>query len=134
MRVFYDCRMTRRNNPNADRARKRSFQANLKPEENDLVNQVKALRNLTTDRGLLLALCADEIARHEGHASIEPATSQQEFLRIAMKRMGMRRKEFAELIGVKPRTFDNWLLPSNSKEFRKMPGHVRVLVTSIQKP
>lgn len=44
---------TPKKDPNAHRARKRSFQANLEPEEDALVNQVKALRRVTTDRGLL---------------------------------------------------------------------------------
>ncbi|WP_018079318.1 hypothetical protein [Thiobacillus denitrificans] len=118
--------------PNAHRARKRSFQANLEPEEDALVNQVKALRRVTTDRGLLLALCRDEIARRpRQNSKAKKKVSQQDFLRAAMKRLGLQRKAFAERIDVKPRTFNNWLLPDTSKQFRRMPDHVRVLVDAI---
>ena len=46
---------------------------------------------------------------------------QQAFLREAMRQLGMTRKQFAERIGTKERTLDNWLVPSTSKEFRTMP-------------
>lgn len=46
---------------------------------------------------------------------------QQDFLRHAMDVLGMTRGEFAERIGAKKRALDNWLLPSNSAEFRAMP-------------
>lgn len=47
--------------------------------------------------------------------------TQQDFLRQAMDTMGMTREQFAERIGAKKRGLDNWLLPSDSKEFRAMP-------------
>jgi DNA-binding transcriptional regulator YiaG len=51
----------------------------------------------------------------------ETPKTQQEFLRHAMQLMGMTRPVFAERIGTKARTLDNWLLPSDSNEFRTMP-------------
>lgn len=50
--------------------------------------------------------------------------SQQEFLRDAMRQLDMTRPQFAERIGTKARTLDNWLLPSRSNEFRAMPDMV----------
>lgn len=50
-------------NYNAHRTGKRSFQANLKPEENDLVQTVKALRGVSTDRELLILLATEEKKR-----------------------------------------------------------------------
>ena len=47
--------------------------------------------------------------------------TQQDFLRHAMEVLGMTREAFAERIGTKKRTLDNWLLPSGSVEFRAMP-------------
>jgi DNA-binding transcriptional regulator YiaG len=47
--------------------------------------------------------------------------TQQDFLRQAMVTMDMTREQFAARIGVKKRGLDNWLLPSDSKEFRAMP-------------
>jgi DNA-binding transcriptional regulator YiaG len=47
--------------------------------------------------------------------------SQQEFLREAMATLGLTREQFADRIGTKKRGLDNWLLPSESKEFRPMP-------------
>lgn len=46
---------------NNHRANKRSFQANLKPEEFALVDQVKAQTGIKTDRQLLLHLCEQEL-------------------------------------------------------------------------
>lgn len=42
--------MSERKHYNEHRAGKRSFQANLRPSENDLAQGVKALRNVKTDR------------------------------------------------------------------------------------
>ena len=47
--------------------------------------------------------------------------SQQAFLRDAMATLEYTREQFAERIGTKKRTLDNWLLPSDSREFREMP-------------
>lgn len=52
---------------------------------------------------------------------IAPQQTQQKFLRHAMAVLGMTREEFAERIGAKKRGLDNWLLPTESKEFRGMP-------------
>ncbi|MEB4590104.1 hypothetical protein VSS37_03845 [Candidatus Thiothrix sp. Deng01] len=52
----------KRNHHNRHRVGKRNFQANLKPEETALVDRVKALHNLKTDRQLLLYLCGKEVA------------------------------------------------------------------------
>lgn len=46
--------------------------------------------------------------------------SQQEFLRDAMAALNMTREQFAGRIGASRRRLDNWLLPCDSKEFRKM--------------
>lgn len=48
--------------------------------------------------------------------------TQQEFLRDAMEQLGhLTREQFAERIGTKRRTLDNWLLPDASAEHRGMP-------------
>lgn len=57
--------------------------------------------------------------------------SQQEFLRDAMRQLDMTRPQFAERIGTKARTLDNWLLPSDSNEFRAMPDMVWKFVREI---
>lgn len=46
--------------------------------------------------------------------------TQQDFLRNAMKELGMTREEFADRIGAKRRALDNWLLPADSSGFRNM--------------
>jgi len=46
---------------------------------------------------------------------------QQDFLRDAMQHLGMTRQKFADRIGAEKHVLDNWLLPSNSREFRPMP-------------
>jgi DNA-binding transcriptional regulator YiaG len=46
--------------------------------------------------------------------------SQQDFLREAMRLLGMTRDEFAERIATKRKTLDNWLLPP-SESARGMP-------------
>jgi aspartate carbamoyltransferase catalytic subunit len=56
---------------------------------------------------------------------------QQEFLRDAMQRLGMTREQFAERIGTAKRRLDNWLVPSESKEFREMDGIVWKYVREI---
>jgi len=45
---------------------------------------------------------------------------QQDFLRDAMVALDMTRDQFADRIGTSRRRLDNWLLPSESKGFRKM--------------
>jgi len=56
---------------------------------------------------------------------------QQEFLRDAMQKLRMTRPQFADRIGTKARTLDNWLLPSESNEFRTMPDMVWKFVSEI---
>lgn len=112
------------------RSGKRSFRVSLKPEESALVNAAKRLRDVKTDRELLLSLCQNEMARHDHRAS-SSAVPQQDFLRSAMKRHGLSRIEFADRIGVKKRTLDNWLLPDSSRHSRKMPDHVRLVVGEL---
>lgn len=52
--------------------------------------------------------------------------TQQEFLREALSKLGMTRAQLAERISPPgeskktKRRIDNWLLPSDSKEFRKI--------------
>jgi hypothetical protein len=58
-------------------------------------------------------------------------SSQQEFLRDAMRRLGMTREQFAERIGTAKRRVDNWLVPSESKEFREMDPIVWKFVCEI---
>ena len=46
--------------------------------------------------------------------------TQQDFLRTAMSQLDMTREQFADRIGTKKRTLDNWLLASESSEYRSM--------------
>ncbi len=57
--------------------------------------------------------------------------SQQDFLREAMTTLGLTREQFADRIGVGKRGLDNWLLPSESKEFRAMPEMARKFIREI---
>lgn len=63
--------------------------------------------------------------------------SQQEFLRDAMSQLGYTRMQLAQRIcppGGETRTkrrIDNWLLPSESKEFRKMDEIVWMYIREI---
>lgn len=65
--------------------------------------------------------------------------TQQEFLRDAMSQLGYTRMQLAERIcppGGATRTkrrIDNWLLPSESKEFRKMDEIVWMYIKEILK-
>ncbi len=56
---------------------------------------------------------------------------QQYFLRDTMQHLSMTRQEFADRIGAEKRVLDNWLLPSNSREFRPMPDTVWALIREI---
>lgn len=47
--------------------------------------------------------------------------TQQEFLFDAMATLGLTSEQFAERIGAKKRALDQWLLPSDSSEYREMP-------------
>lgn len=57
--------------------------------------------------------------------------NQQEFLRDAMRRLDMTREKFAERLGTKKRRLDNWLVPSESSEFREMDEMVWKFVREI---
>lgn len=59
------------------------------------------------------------------------ATTQQVFLRDAMRRLNMTREAFAERIGSRKRALDAWLLPDESAEYRAMPEVVRRFVAEI---
>ena len=48
-----------------------------------------------------------------------------------MRRLGMTREQFAERIGTAKRRVDNWLVPSESKEFREMDPIVWKFVCEI---
>lgn len=58
-------------------------------------------------------------------------SSQQTFLRDAMRRLNMTRDSFADRIGVRRRALDTWLLPEDSGEYRTMPGIVEKYVDEI---
>ncbi|CAG9255241.1 hypothetical protein PUN4_230138 [Paraburkholderia unamae] len=64
---------------------------------------------------------------------ISSEESQQEFLREAMERLGLSRKEFAARLSVSLPTLHNWLQPSDSQNFRKLPPIARSYVTDILK-
>lgn len=57
--------------------------------------------------------------------------NQQVFLRDAMRRLDMTREKFAERLGTKKRRLDNWLVPSESSEFREMDEMVWKFVREI---
>lgn len=57
--------------------------------------------------------------------------TQQEFLRQAMTTLGLTREQFAKRLGTSKRRVDNWLLPSESKEFRSMDDMVWNFVREI---
>jgi DNA-binding XRE family transcriptional regulator len=57
--------------------------------------------------------------------------TQQAFLRRAMSELGMTREQFAERIGTKKRTLDNWLLTAESSEYRSMPDMAWKFVREI---
>lgn len=56
--------------------------------------------------------------------------TQQEFLRDAMSALGMTRDQFAERIGAKRKTLDNWLLPE-SEYSRGMPNMAWKFISEI---
>ncbi|WP_432263495.1 helix-turn-helix domain-containing protein [Cupriavidus sp. TMH.W2] len=56
---------------------------------------------------------------------------QQDFLREAMEQLGMTRNDFAKRISVARRTLDKWLLPSESPDFRTLPGMGRAYIDEI---
>ena len=56
---------------------------------------------------------------------------QQDFLRGAMKELGLTRKGFAERLGSAQRTLDKWLLPTESKDHNTMNETIWVLIREI---
>jgi aspartate carbamoyltransferase catalytic subunit len=63
--------------------------------------------------------------------SEKDTVNQQEFLRDAMRRLDMTREQFAGRLGTKKRRMDNWLVPSESSEFREMDEMVWKFVREI---
>jgi aspartate carbamoyltransferase catalytic subunit len=64
---------------------------------------------------------------------VKNTVNQQEFLRDAMRRLDMTREQFAERLGTKKRRLDNWLVPSESSEFREMDEMAWKFVREILK-
>lgn len=65
-------------------------------------------------------------------ATKKKTMSQQEFLRDAMKRMNMTRQQFADRLHLtSKRRLDNWLLPSESKEFRELDPTIWQFIREI---
>lgn len=64
---------------------------------------------------------------------MEGPQTQQEFLRHAISELGMTRAQFAQRIGTKKRTLDNWLLSTDSHEYRSMPEMAWKFVGEILK-
>ena len=56
---------------------------------------------------------------------------QQEFLRQAMKTLGLTRKAFAKRLGCAQRSLDKWLLPDQSSDHNSMNETIWVLVREI---
>jgi len=59
------------------------------------------------------------------------AMNQQEFLRDAMKKLGMTRSQFAARLNGNDRTLDKWLLPDNSNDFREMAPSMWAFINEI---
>ena len=58
--------------------------------------------------------------------------SQQEFLRDAMKQLGMTRQQFADRLGLTSvYRLNNWLLPSESSGFRELDPVIWQFVREI---
>ncbi|WP_432263173.1 hypothetical protein [Cupriavidus sp. TMH.W2] len=57
--------------------------------------------------------------------------TQGEFLRAAQEVLGLTRDEFADRLGMKKRSLDNWYLPPESKEFRSMHDEARSKIHSM---
>jgi hypothetical protein len=56
---------------------------------------------------------------------------QQEFLRDAMERLDMTRQQFADRLDTSKRRLDNWLLPTESDEFRKLDPTIWLFIREI---
>ena len=63
----------------------------------------------------------------------ERTVTQQEFLRVAMDKLGLPTpREFAERIGAPETTLKKWLMPPEAKSnYREMPSTMWVLVREI---
>lgn len=59
------------------------------------------------------------------------SSTQAEFLRMAMTRLGMTREQFAERIAVKVKTLNGWMLPEGTKSSRSMPDMGRKFISEI---
>lgn len=59
--------------------------------------------------------------------------AQQDFLRFAMKQLGMGCDDFARRVSLARHTLDRLLLPSESPEFRSMPETGRSYIGEILK-
>lgn len=57
--------------------------------------------------------------------------NQQEFLRGAMRKLGMTRQQFADRIHASKRRLDTWLLPAESNEFRELDATIWQFIREI---
>lgn len=57
--------------------------------------------------------------------------NQQEFLRGAMRTLGMTRQQFADRINASKRRLDTWLLPAESNEFRELDATIWQFIREI---
>jgi len=57
--------------------------------------------------------------------------TQQEFLRTAAQTLRLSQKDFAKRMGAPWSTFENWLRPVESQNFREMPPIAWKLVSEI---
>lgn len=69
----------------------------------------------------------------QNRLTMSKTLKQQDFLREAMTTLGLTREQFAARLGTSKRRVDNWLLPSESKEFRSMDDMVWNFVREILK-
>ena len=58
-------------------------------------------------------------------------TTQQDFLRSAIAKLGMTRAQFAKRIGCPVATMNKWLLPVDSNQGRVMSEAIWVLVREV---
>ena len=59
--------------------------------------------------------------------------TQQEFLRKAMRELGMTRQEFADRIECTKRRLDSWLLPTESEQCRTLDPSIKQFIKEILK-
>lgn len=58
---------------------------------------------------------------------------QQDFLRDAMNKLGMTRDEMCRRLSVPRKTFDKWMAPEGTKDYRNMPEIVWSYVRDVLK-